>query len=43
MNYKGYFIALMGLFCISNSVFAQTDSKLLTGKWVKIGITQNGI
>jgi hypothetical protein len=43
MNYKGYFIALMGLFCISNSVFAQTDSKLSTGKWVKIGITQNGI
>jgi hypothetical protein len=33
----------MGLFCISNSVFAQTDSKLSTGKWVKIGITQNGI
>ena len=43
MNYKGYLIALIGLFCISNSVFAQTDSKLATGKWVKIGITQNGI
>ena len=43
MNYKGYLIALMGLFCISNSVFAQTDSKLSTGKWIKIGITQNGI
>ena len=33
----------MGLFCISNSVIAQTDSKLSTGKWVKIGLTQNGI
>ena len=43
MNYKCYLIALMGLFCISNSAFAQTDSKLSTGKWVKIGITQNGI
>lgn len=43
MNFKGYLIALIGLFCISNSVVAQTDSKLATGKWVKIGITQNGI
>ena len=43
MNFKGYLIALIGSFCISNSVFAQTDSKLATGKWVKIGITQNGI
>ena len=33
----------MGLFCISNFVIAQTDSKLSTGKWVKIGLTQNGI
>ncbi len=43
MNFKCYFIALIGLFCIYNSVIAQTDSKLSTGKWVKIGLTQNGI
>lgn len=33
----------MGLFCISNSVIAQTDSKLSTGKWVKISLTKNGV
>ena len=43
MNFKGYLIALIGSFCISNSAIGQTDSKLSTGKWVKIGITQNGI
>ena len=43
MNFNGYLIALIASFCISNSAFAQTDSKLSTGKWVKIGITQNGI
>ena len=43
MNFNGYLIALIASFCISNSAIAQTDSKLSTGKWVKIGITQNGI
>ncbi len=43
MNFNGYLIALIGSFCISNSAIAQTDSKLSTGKWIKIGITQNGI
>ena len=43
MNFKGYLIALLGSFCISNSVIAQNDSKLSSGKWIKIGITQNGI
>ena len=43
MNFNGYLIALIASFCISNTVIAQTDSKLSTGKWVKIGITQNGI
>ena len=43
MSFKCYLTILLGLFCISNSVIAQTDSKLSTGKWVKIGLTQNGI
>jgi len=43
MNFNGYLIALIASFCISNSAIAQTDSKLSTGKWIKIGITQNGI
>jgi len=43
MNFNGYFIALIASFCISNSAIAQADSKLSTGKWIKIGITQNGI
>lgn len=43
MNFSGYLIALIASFCISNSAIAQTDSKLSTGKWIKIGITQNGI
>lgn len=43
MNFNGYLIALIASFCISNSTIAQTDSKLSTGKWIKIGITQNGI
>lgn len=36
-------IALIGLFCISNVLIAQTDSKLSTGKWIKIGLTQNSL
>jgi len=43
MNFNGYLIALIASFYISNSAIAQTDSKLSTGKWIKIGITQNGI
>lgn len=43
MNFKGYLIAFIGSFCISNSVIAQNDSKLSNGKWVKIGVTQNAI
>jgi len=43
MNFKCYLISFIALFCIFSSVIAQTDSKLSTGKWVKIGLSQNGI
>jgi hypothetical protein len=43
MNFKCFIIAIIGLFSIANSLHAQTDSKLATGQWVKIGLTQNGI
>lgn len=43
MNFKCFLIATIGLFSISNASIAQKDSKLSTGKWVKIGLTQNGI
>ena len=43
MNFKCFLIATIGLFSISNASIAQKDSKLSTGKWVKIGLNQNGI
>ena len=43
MNFKCFIIAIIGLFSIANSLLSQTDSKLSTGKWVKIGLTQNGV
>jgi hypothetical protein len=33
----------MGLFCISIASIGQSDSKLSSGKWIKIGLTQNGL
>jgi hypothetical protein len=43
MNFKCFLIATIGLFSFYNASIAQKDSKLSTGKWVKIGLTQNGI
>lgn len=43
VNFRCYLLAFILLLCFFSSLIGQPDSKLSSGKWLKIGITQNGL